>query len=101
MWRDGSDNYSAGLDDYSQNPKSATHPQSSSIGMEKIALCCDLKEKPQVESPPTELFLFTDEIISSHLTIYPTYTVKWLANSTAPLSNLDRWIIHLTLRLIA
>ncbi len=100
MW-DGLKNYSNGSSNYSRVRKSAAVPQKlSSAGMGSIAPCCELKERPQVDLAPTASPQFTAiATIYSRLITCRNYKRSWLQNSTEPLSDCDRTLIHTILHL--
>ncbi len=95
MW-DGSNDYSAGLQDYSTPRKNAALTQKLlSAGMGNIAPYCELSEAPQVESPHTELLLPTAAAItSSPWIISQSYMQKYLGSSRAPLSKFQKIALH-------
>lgn len=102
MWQLlGSQNYNAGLSNYLSPRKSVAVPQKlSSDGMERTALFCGSRERPQADLVPTASPQYmASAITSSPLTISPTYLRKWLGNSTEPLSDCDRIAIHTILHL--
>ncbi len=100
MW-DGSNDYSAGLNDSSLTRKNVATPQkSSNAGTENIAPYCDLRDRSRAEFLRIGLFHYKVDLTTSlPLIISQTYMEKCLGNSRAPLSKFQRTLIRLHIAL--